>query len=86
MAEAAVPEGMTKRDVSCEEWREYTIPAMVEGKVVYATYRIVKPVTLYIKPTERGDSHRVVDSDGVMHYVRAGWINFRSKGDPEVSF
>ena len=42
--------GLTARDISSEEWREYTIPVVSEeGKGVgYANYRIKEPVTLYV--------------------------------------
>lgn len=52
-----------------------------------AKYRIDGPVTLYYKTDERGDTHRVLDSNGMTHYVRRGWlaISWHAPAEP-VSF
>ena len=56
-----------------EEWREYI---WKDG----STYRIEKPISIFIKRNELGDSHRLVDAQGVRHYVPAGWLAFRFVG------
>ncbi len=37
-------------------------------------YRIDLPLVVAVKKTARGDTHRVIDSAGVCHYIPAGWI------------
>lgn len=59
-----------------EKWREYVF---TDGYV----YKIEKPVTLWIKPKEEGDSHRVLDEAGVTHYVPSGWRILRWDGKTE---
>lgn len=60
-------------DITSEEWREYDFG--VEG-IVY----IEKPVKLNIKRRADGlDSHRVLDSDGISHYIRPGWLEVKWK-------
>jgi len=71
--------GMSLHDVSSEEWREYVY---ADG----AIFRVDCPRSLYLKQDERGDSHRVVDKQGVTHYPRRGWIGLRWKSSPEVEF
>ena len=56
-----------------EEWREYNFG---NGKV----FRIEKPVKVHIKRKPEGDSHRLIDAQGVRHYVPAGWIGFSFGG------
>ncbi|MBA8881712.1 hypothetical protein [Phyllobacterium myrsinacearum] len=76
------PEGMTKHDVSCEAWRAYAFSDGFE-------YMIQEPKTLWVKRKDDGDSHRILDGKGVIHYVNAGWRALRWKnlpGRPEVSF
>jgi hypothetical protein len=58
---------LKEADISTEEWREYRY---ANGDV----YRVNKPKRLWFKADERGDSHRVLDSDGVTHYPRRGWV------------
>lgn len=58
---AALPSDLNKFDVSCEEYREYFL--IDSGH----TYRINNPKSLYIR--KGGNTHRVVDSDGVTHCV-----------------
>ena len=50
-------------DVSKEEWREYEWNSTIEP------YRINNPVKLFIRPL--GTTHRVVDSDGIVHCIPA---------------
>jgi len=69
-------DGLIKSSVSSESWREY---CFTDGMV----YRIDKPCTLYVKRKPDGDSHRVVDHEGVVHYVPAGWRIVRWKNEPE---
>lgn len=62
---------MRQEDISVEAWREY----------VFATgpvYRIDNPKTLYLK--DGGTAHRVMDANGVAHYVPAGWRVLRWYG------
>jgi hypothetical protein len=68
---------LDKKDISNEEWREYVF--------VKAIYRIEKPQTLYIN--KDSNSHRVVDSDGIAHYIKPKWdvIRWYSPKE-EVSF
>lgn len=56
-----------------EEWREYIYPN--------GAYRISEPVRVHVTRKVNGDSHRLIDADGVRHYVPAGWIAFRFKGE-----
>lgn len=58
---------MTELEITTEEWREYRYSS---GE----TYRIEKPVRLWLKSDEKGDSHRVIDTSGVTHYPRRGWV------------
>ena len=58
---------LNELDISTEEWREYR----------YANgdhYRIEQPKTLFLKRDAEGDSHRILDRDGITHYVRRGWV------------
>lgn len=48
------------------QWREYTFD---EGQSV----RIDKPLKLYISD----NGHRILDADGVSHYVPLGWIHLK---------
>lgn len=57
-------------DISVESWREYIFP---NG----AVYRISNPERLNVKRKPEGDSHRVVDALGVVHYIPAGWMALR---------
>lgn len=61
---------MNEYDVSVEEFREYVYG---DG----SAYRVDKPVKLYVKSDEKGDSHRVVDIKNVTHYPKRGWIAIR---------
>lgn len=79
---APAPDVFIKRPITAEEWREYVYQ---DGYV----YKIVAPQTLYLKKNEIGASHRVVDMDGVTHYVAPGFrvIRWKTKpGFPEVAF
>jgi hypothetical protein len=53
---------MEGKDVSCELWREYDIPGRDKP------YRINTPQLLYLR--EGGTTHRVLDSEGVVHCVQ----------------
>jgi len=53
---------LTKIDLAgVEDWREYDF----NGRI----YRIEKPVSVQFRPG--GTTHRVVDSDGIVHSVPA---------------
>lgn len=54
---------LKRQDILAEQWREYDIPGRDKP------YRIEKPVALITR--EGGTGHRVVDADGVVHYVPA---------------
>lgn len=57
-----------------EQYREYQ---MISGNL----YRIDKPIALHVKRKPEGDAHRIIDADGVRHYIPAGaWEAFRFKG------
>lgn len=60
------------QDISNEAWREYVSASGV--------YRIVRPLYLAVKSKEAGDSHRVIDSDNVSHYIPPGWYALRWTG------
>jgi len=55
-------------DITCEEWREYDFGGR--------TYRINSPTTLvfFYRPAlkgfaQQGDTHRIVDVNGIVHCV-----------------
>lgn len=77
--EVLCPLDMERHDISIEQWREYVWPNAGSTEIVY---RIEAPETLFIRTTERGDSHRVVDVNGVVHYIPAGWQVMRWKVKP----
>lgn len=77
---------LVSNDISDEEWRQYEFPGGVKVK-------IERPKTLFLKqppnppPAPGGQGHRVLDKNGVMHYVPAGWIQLTWKSDKkEPSF
>jgi len=41
-------------------------------------YTIVKPVKLFVK---RSGSHKLVDNEGVLHYIRSSWTVFKAHGE-----
>ena len=55
-------------DISREMWREYDWPARFSFP-----YRIENPVKLFIRPG--GSTHRVVDSEGIVHCVPSVGVN-----------
>ena len=66
-------EDLNWTDISAlEEWREYVFPAGV--------YHIEHPISLNVKRKPEGDSHRVIDKDGIRHYIPVGWMAMRFKG------
>jgi hypothetical protein len=67
---------MTEHDITTELWRQYSVVA--DGKIV--NIKINEPVRLYVKRSENGDSHRVVDGEGVTHYIKANWFALAWKG------
>jgi hypothetical protein len=76
------PAGLDGFSVTSELWREYV---WEDG----FTYKVTLPERLYVKRKESGDSHRVVDADGVVHYVPVGWRILRwtnKPNQPEVEF
>jgi hypothetical protein len=62
-----------------EEYREYAFPT---GSVV----RIELPIALNVSAS---GGHRVLDSDGISHYIPGGWIHLKWKvkeGKPHFAF
>jgi hypothetical protein len=56
---------LIRRPLSLEEWREYDFGGRI--------YRIDRPETLWYRPG--GQTHRVLDQEGVVHCVPAPGIN-----------
>lgn len=57
----------------------------LEKKRVYifsdGKYEIDEPCKLLITRKPNGDSHRIIDSNGRRHYIRAGWLGFYFDGE-----
>lgn len=71
---------MNEAEITTEEYREYRYG---DG----TSYRIDRPVRLWWKRDEGGDSHRVLDAEGVTHYPIRGWVAITWKAPSEpVSF
>lgn len=70
------------KDISSEEWRMYEFP--------HGILTIKSPTRLLVcESSKGGDSHRVIDSDGLSYYVPSGWLAIKWKpreGSPAVSF
>lgn len=67
-------------DISSEEYRTYTYPSG-------ATFSIEQPATLHIITDDKGDTHRVIDKDGVTHRPERGWVGISWKPrDGQPSF
>lgn len=67
--------GLEFKDISSEQWREYTFEA---GQTVH----IEAPLKLYV--SENG--HRILDAEGISHYVPFGWVHLKWKakdGEPQ---
>jgi hypothetical protein len=81
MDEIVVGDPLVERDISSEEWREYSFNGRVHP------YRIVRPKKLFFRSL--GTTHRIVDAEGITHCVPApghcGCV-LRWKADPPVSF
>ena len=60
-------------DISSEEYREYTFPAL-QGRFVKV--RIKEPTHLSV--SESG-GHRLLDAAGISHYVPTGWVELAWK-------
>ena len=58
--------GLDFKDISSEQWREYTFD---EGQ----TIRIDKPIRLYVSD----NGHRILDAEGVSHYVPLRWVHLK---------
>jgi len=67
-------EDLTKRGYQ-EVWREYVFNDM--------TYRIEGAIKLIVKRKPEGDSHRIIDHFGVVHYVPVGWRAIRFQNGDE---
>jgi hypothetical protein len=66
-------------DISNELWRRYDFG---DDRTVL----IDRPVKLNVKRKPDGDSHRVVDSQGIAHYIPAGWIHLSWAGKDGEAF
>lgn len=72
--------GETFKSIADEEFREYQF----EGGGVY---RIKHPKWLHVKrQTASLHSHRIIDADGVSHYIPSGWIGLRWKSPEGKEF
>jgi len=60
-------------DISNESYRTYHFP---DGSAV----TIYDPLKLNVKRKLNGDSHRIIDANGVSHYIPAGWNHLEWKG------
>lgn len=56
-----------------EDWREYVYK---DGSI----YTITNPTKIYVTRKPNGDSHRLIDAQGIRHYVPSGWVAFRFQG------
>lgn len=63
------------KDISTEDFREYEYPDM--------TIRIENPRELNVS---KSGGHRVLDAEGISHYIPAGWRHLRWKANPAFSF
>lgn len=63
------------RDISTEEYRIYIFPN--DEKVI-----INKPKQISVSK----NGHRIIDSEGLSHYIPSGWIHLYWKGDPPFVF
>ena len=69
-------------DISNEQYREYDFG---DGRMV----RIEGPDKLHVKRKDEGDSHRILDVDGVSHYIPVGWVKIEwevHEGKPFFDF
>lgn len=62
-------------DISTEDFREYVYPDM--------TIRIDNPTELNVA---KSGGHRVLDAEGISHYIPTGWRHLRWKANPAFSF
>jgi hypothetical protein len=63
------------KDISSEEWREY---AFSDGQSVHIDH----PLKLYVSD----NGHRILDAEGISHYVPLKWIHLKWKsknGEPQ---
>jgi len=59
-------------DISNEEYRVYEFPG--KDKI-----HIDKPKQLHVSAS---GGHRVLDADGISHYIPSGWLHLFWRGDP----
>jgi len=64
------------KDISVEMWRDYDF-LTEHGKVV--TLRINNPMVLHVSSS---GGHRVIDDQGVAHYIPYKWIALRWNNKP----
>ena len=66
---------LTLNDISSEKWREYEF----DNKIIH----IDRPLALNVSK----NGHRVVDDEGVVHYIPKGWVHLSWKakdGEPHL--
>jgi hypothetical protein len=69
-------------DISGELYRDYTFPG---GTVI----TVEAPATLWVKRSEKGDSHRIALANGHGVYIPAGWLKIEwanKPGQPPVAW
>ena len=76
--EIKVPEDMKFFDISSERWRRYHFPKTKE--TVYIDF----PVALNVSASSGG--HRIIDRDGVSHYIHSDWNHISWESNPHFSF
>ena len=67
---------LTLNNISSEDWREYDFGSQ--------SVRVTKPLALNVS---KSGGHRIIDAEGVSHYVPKGWIHlsWKSKeGEPHL--
>ena len=66
-----IPGLIGPKDLTVEEWREYDF---LDHEGHQRIYRITSPVSLYYR-MPGGTTHRVVDSEGIVHCVPAPGVS-----------
>lgn len=69
---------LTLKDISTERWREYNFSDYV--------VRIDEPLAINVS---KAGGHRIIDAEGVSHYIPKGWLHLKWKGkegEPQLVF
>lgn len=65
------------KDISTEEYRVYHFPQL-------ESIRINNPTHLHVSAS---GGHRILDADGVSHYIPSGWLHLKWKAkEGEANF